>query len=245
MHILVSNDDGISALGLNVLVEALRASGHTVTIVAPHQDCSGMSQALTLRHSIVTQRLDEHRVSVSGTPADCVHIALNALLNQSPDWVISGINHGENLGSDVGYSGTVGAATEAYLSGIPALAISLAGNVHFATAAEVACRLIQISTDHPLLLNVNVPDRPKAQLLGQRLTRQGRRQSLGRPSMVGDVIPGGMSYRIGPPMPPMEHSMDLDVDFGAVQAGYVSVTPLSDHRTTLNDWAVLTALYEQ
>src|SRR3546814_18232 len=162
MRILVSNDDGYNALGLEVLVRALSGLGE-LTVVAPETNCSGASNSLTLNRPLSVRQGTNGFRYVNGTPSDCVHIALTGLLDFRPDLVVSGINNGANMGDDTLYSGTVAAATEGYLFGIPAIAFSLAakGWDHLYTAAGVARRIVARQLAHPLkelsLLNVNIP----------------------------------------------------------------------------------------
>ena len=176
MRILLSNDDGYFAPGLAALAAALTAQGHLVTVVAPERDRSGASNSLTLDRPLMVRRTPSGFQYVNGTPTDCVHLAVTGLLPELPDMVISGINHGANMGDDTVYSGTVAAATEGFLLGIPSIAISLVhgGQDHFDTAARVAVDLVaRFMADpiaRPTLLNVNVPDVPFEALAGnQRL----------------------------------------------------------------------------
>src|SRR5512145_25383 len=164
MRILLSNDDGYFAPGLAVLAAALDDLG-TVTVVAPERDRSGASNSLTLDRPLAVRRSANGFLFVDGTPTDCVHLAVTGLLEELPDIVVSGINLGANMGDDTIYSGTVAAATEGYLLGIPAIAISLTSKEgrHFETASEVAIALIERHVRTPVgrwLLNVNVPDVP-------------------------------------------------------------------------------------
>src|SRR5215218_6551116 len=180
MHILLSNDDGYFAPGLAILAEAVAAFG-TVTVVAPERDRSGASNSLTLDRPLTVRRAANGFFYVNGTPTDCVHLAVTGLLDEMPDIVISGVNYGANMGDDTIYSGTVAAATEGFLLGIPSIAISLVaeGGGHFETAARVACDLVQRFArrplEHPVLLNVNVPDLPPASVRGTAVTRLGKR----------------------------------------------------------------------
>ena len=180
MKILVSNDDGHLATGINVLAEALESVADVV-VVAPDRNRSAASNSLTLSSPLRVSRVGENRYAVNGTPSDCVHLALTGLLDEEPDLVVSGINHGANLGDDVIYSGTVAAAMEGRFLGLPTIAVSLAGErvQHFNTAARVVTNMINkldtaaISAD--VILNVNVPDRPFDELSGVRATRLGFR----------------------------------------------------------------------
>src|SRR5690554_2843629 len=165
MHILVSNDDGYSAPGLEALVEALSGIGD-LTVVAPETNCSGSSNSLTLNRPLWAHTAANGFYYVNGTPSDCVHIALTGMLDHRPDLVVSGINNGANMGDDTLYSGTVAAATEGYLFGIPAIAFSLVdrGWKHLDAAAQVARSVVERHIAQPLqksvLLNVNIPPVP-------------------------------------------------------------------------------------
>src|SRR5437762_5074 len=170
MRILLSNDDGYFAPGLEQLAAAL-ASRAQITVVAPERDRSGASNSLTLDRPLSVRRAPNGFLFVNGTPTDCVHLAVTGLLEGLPDMVISGINLGANMGDDTIYSGTVAAATEGYLLGIPSIAISLASKTarHFETASDVVAELLQRQREQPpsaWLLNVNVPDVPRAELQG-------------------------------------------------------------------------------
>lgn len=180
MRILLSNDDSVFAKGINVLFKTL-SEKHDVTLIAPDRNCSGASNALSLHDPLRIQQLDNGFYSVNGTPSDCVHLGVNCFLDDDPELVVSGINHGPNLGDDVIYSGTVAAATEGRYMGLPAIAVSLASHngKHFDTAAKVVLQIIDKLQAHPLpsnqILNINVPDIPFDQLAGIKVTRQGRR----------------------------------------------------------------------
>src|SRR5687768_2806545 len=179
MRILVSNDDGYFAPGITVLAEALSNCAE-VTVVAPERDRSGASNSLTLDRPLTVRRAANGYLYVNGTPTDCVHLAVTGLLEGLPDVVVSGINYGANMGDDTIYSGTVAAATEGFLLGIPSLAISLVaeGGGHFETAARIASNLVRrfeaSPLEAPVLLNVNVPDAPYDALNGTVVTRLGR-----------------------------------------------------------------------
>ncbi len=193
MRILLSNDDGYFAPGLERLAAALAARAE-VTVVAPEADRSGASNSLTLDRPLMVRRAPSGFLFVNGTPTDCVHLAVTGLLEQLPDLVISGINRGANMGDDTIYSGTVAAATEGFLLGIPSIAISLASKeaMHFETAATVALELLDCHERQSLgarLLNVNVPDMPQAMLKGYRVTRLGRRHKA--ENVVKTINPRG------------------------------------------------------
>src|SRR6267154_2053118 len=179
MRILLSNDDGYFAPGIAILAETLSALA-SVTVVAPERDRSGASNSLTLDRPLSVRTSGNGFRFVNGTPTDCVHLAVTGLLDEMPDMIISGINLGANMGDDTIYSGTVAAATEGYLLGIPSLASALASKAgrHFETAASVVVEMVQRHRERPLgkwLLNVNVPDIAQYELKGYRITRLGRR----------------------------------------------------------------------
>jgi 5'-nucleotidase len=229
MHFLISNDDGLSAPGIQVLSERIRLLGD-VTIVAPDQNCSGASNSLTLDSPIRIREVAEQTFRVSGTPTDCVHIALTGLLAEDPDMVLSGINAGANLGDDVIYSGTVAAAMEGRFLGLPALALSLVFEdkpMHYQTAAEAAARLVNQLRRDPLpadtILNVNVPDLPWPEIKGFETTRLGHRHRA-EPT-IREIDPRGRPmYWIGPAG--AEQDAGPGTDFFAVRRGYISVTPI-------------------
>ncbi len=230
MDILLSNDDGVNAPGINRLREALITVANVIT-VAPDQDCSGASNSLTLRNPLRMTRHAEQVYSVNGTPTDCVHLGLRLYAND-PDMVISGINAGANMGDDVLYSGTVAAAMEGRFLGYPALAVSLAslGNgslVHFNTAAQVVLQLLPHIKAYPdtsnMILNINVPDVPWEQVQGFCVTRLGNRHRS--EPVVRTADPRGREiFWIGPPGAAADAGEGTD--FHAVQAGFVSITPI-------------------
>ncbi|UXY14010.1 5'/3'-nucleotidase SurE [Chitiniphilus purpureus] len=229
MRILLSNDDGYFAPGLAALADALAVS-HEVTVCAPERDRSGASNSLTLDRPLAIRRAASGFYYANGTPTDCVHVAATGMLDDMPQMVVSGINHGANMGDDTIYSGTVAAATEGYLLGLPAIAISLASRNprHFETAGQVARELIARCEREPfrgaVLLNVNVPDLPYAELRGIRATRLGRRHKSA--PVIRDQNPRGETiWWVGA----VGEAADAGegTDFHAVAHGYVSVTPLS------------------
>lgn len=228
MRILLSNDDGYLAQGLQTLANVL-ADYADIYVVAPDKNRSAASNSLTLDLPLRITRGENGFVRVDGTPTDCVHLAITGLLEHEPDMVIAGINHGANLGDDVLYSGTVAAATEGRFLGFPAIAISLASHdpKHFATAGQVAVTLMQNIVNHPLpkdtLLNVNVPDIPFAQLQGYQATRLGQRHKS-EPVIKAKDQRGRDIYWVGPPG--SEQDAGEGTDFYALKMGYVSVTPL-------------------
>lgn len=229
MKILVSNDDGYLATGINVLTEALQAVADVI-VVAPDRNRSAASNSLTVHSPLRVQKIADNRYSVDGTPSDCVHLALTGFLDDEPDLVVSGINHGANLGDDVIYSGTVAAAMEGRFLGLPAIAVSLASEgrpTHFETAAQVVVEMVQkleraaFSTD--VTLNVNVPDRPYAELTGVRASRLGFRHKS--EPVVREKDPHGRTiFWVGP----AGRGADAGegTDFHAVEQGAVAVTPL-------------------
>jgi len=228
VKILVSNDDGYFAPGITLLAEALRQLGE-VTVVAPERDRSGASNSLTLDRPLTVRRAPNGYFSVNGTPTDCVHIAVTGLLDFTPDVVVSGVNLGANMGDDTIYSGTVAAAAEGYLLGIPSVAVSLTSKAaeHFETAIGVALKMVERLSrqpfGEPVLLNVNVPDIAPAQLGGMEVTRLGRRHKA--EAVVKLQTPRGeTAYWIGPAGAAADAGPGTD--FHAVESGRVSVTPL-------------------
>ncbi|MFI3184577.1 MAG: 5'/3'-nucleotidase SurE [Methylococcaceae bacterium] len=228
MHILLSNDDGYLAEGLVALADALREHAE-ISVVAPDRNRSAASNSLTLEMPLRAYTMDNGFIKVDGTPTDCVHLAITGLLKTEPDMVFAGINHGSNLGDDVLYSGTVAAATEGRFLGLPAVAISLVGSnpVHFATAAHVAVTLLKQLVNQPLpqdtILNVNVPDVAIKDLKGYQATRLGQRHKS-EPVISSEDPRGRIIYWVGPPG--AEQDAGPGTDFYAINAGFVSVTPL-------------------
>lgn len=229
MRILLSNDDGVHAPGLQTLAKALRARAD-IDVVAPDRDRSGASNSLTLTRPLRALVLDNGDVRVDGTPTDCVHLAITGLLENEPDMVISGINSGANLGDDVLYSGTVAAAMEGRFLGLPAMAVSLAMTQegrHFDTAAQIVLELLDRLSRIPLpsdtILNINVPDLPRDQIKGYQATRLGHRHRAEPVTRSAD--PRGLPiYWVGPAGE--EQDAGLGTDFYAVRNGYVSITPI-------------------
>ena len=231
MEFLISNDDGIEAIGIRVLADSMRGLGN-VTIVAPDKNCSGASNSLTLDAPIRIKELESGVFRVSGTPTDCVHLALTGLLAEDPDIVVSGINAGANLGDDVIYSGTVAAAMEGRFLGYPALALSLvfgddSGHHYYDTAGEAASRLVRQLQRDPLpadtILNVNVPDCPWSEITGIEVTRLGHRHRA--EPVVKTVDPRGREmYWIGPAG--AEQDAGPGTDFDAIRRKCISVTPI-------------------
>lgn len=228
MHILLSNDDGYLARGLNVLAEALRPHAE-ITVVAPDRNRSGASNSLTLDRPLRVRPAGDRVYCVEGTPTDSVHMAITGLLPAAPDMVISGINHGSNLGDDVLYSGTVAAAMEGRFLGLPAIAVSLdeREGSHFETAARVVMELVERIRRDPLpvdtILNVNVPDVPWEKLSGYQATRLGSRKRA--EAVIRDSDPRGEPiYWIGPAGG--EEDGGPGTDFHALSRNGVSITPL-------------------
>ena len=228
MKILVSNDDGYLATGINVLTDALERVADVV-VVAPDRNRSAASSSLTLHTPLRVTEVAKNRYKVDGTPSDCVHLALTGFLEYEPDLVVSGINHGANLGDDVIYSGTVAAALEGRFLGLPTIAVSLVGQnlKHFDAAARVASELVQkidrtgVAPD--LVLNVNVPDRPYDELKGVKATRLGFRHKSEQ--ILKDSDPYGRPiYWVGPAGDGQDAGEGTD--FHAIEQGYASVTPL-------------------
>jgi len=228
VKILVSNDDGYFAPGITLLADALRQLGE-VTVVAPERDRSGASNSLTLDRPLTVRRAPNGYFSVNGTPTDCVHIAVTGLLDFTPDVVVSGVNLGANMGDDTIYSGTVAAAVEGYLLGIPSVAVSLASKAgeHFDSAIGVALKMVERLRrrpfGEPVLLNVNVPDIAPAQLGGMEVTRLGKRHKA-EPVVKLQTPRGETAYWIGPAGAAADAGPGTD--FHAVESGRVSVTPL-------------------
>lgn len=228
MRILISNDDGYFAPGLACLAQHLSALGE-VTVVAPERDRSGASNSLTLDRPLNLRRAPSGFYYVDGTPTDCVHLAVTGLLEKQPDLIVSGINAGANMGDDTIYSGTVAAATEGFLLGVPSIAVSLVGHAeaHYETAARVAVELVrrfqQQPFPRPWLLNVNVPDVPYDALQGMVVTRLGKRHKA-EPVIKANNPHGQTVYWVGPPG--QAQDAGEGTDFAAIAQGKVSITPL-------------------
>jgi 5'-nucleotidase len=228
VRILVSNDDGYFAPGITLLAEALRQLGE-VTVVAPERDRSGASNSLTLDRPLSVRKAANGFFFVNGTPTDCVHIAVTGLLDFVPDVVVSGVNLGANMGDDTIYSGTVAAATEGYLLGIPAVALSLTSKegAHFDSAIGIALQIVErfrrSPLAEPILLNVNVPDVAPGALQGVEVTRLGKRHKA--EPVVKMLTPRGeTAYWIGAAGAAADAGPGTD--FHAVERHCVSVTPL-------------------
>ena len=244
MKILISNDDGFQAPGIVALYEALKDVAE-VEVIAPEQNNSAKSNALTLHSPLSVHRAANGFRYVNGTPADCVHIALSGLLDYRPDLVVSGINNGANMGDDTIYSGTVGAAMEGYLFGIPAIAFSQVERdwVELESAGRKVRDLVlsmhqqQMITPTPWLLNINIPNLPYDQIGAMKLCRLGRRHSAEK--VIQQQSPRGETmYWIGAAGPVMDDAEGTD--FHATAQGHMSMTPLkvdlTDH-DKLGYWA--------
>lgn len=244
IHILLTNDDGIRAEGLCRLREAVSHLGKVI-VVAPERQQSGSSHALTLSDPLRISRIDQDTIAVDGTPTDCVLLAMRGLLATSPDILISGVNHGPNLGDDVTYSGTVAAAFEGTLLGLPSLAISVCSwkECMFDAAARFAANIAQQILRHGLpngtLLNVNIPSLPPEEIKGVQITKLGKR--VYRDAVVKKKDPRGKDYYWIGGQPPI-WCRGEETDFEAVEDGKISVTPLhldlTDYRSmdSIRSW---------
>lgn len=247
MKILVSNDDGYLAPGINALADALAPIAEIV-VVAPDSNRSGSSNSLTLDRPLSVYRAANGFYLVNGTPSDCVHIALTGVLPFKPDLVVSGINQGQNMGDDTLYSGTVAAATEGFLFGIPAIAFSQVehGWAHLDAAAKMAREIVERRCDHlqdlqePYLLNVNIPNVSYEQLKGIIPTRLGKRHQS--ESVIKTRDPHGREiFWIGPAGKAKDAGEGTD--FHAVAQGYVSITPLQIDLTHVTQLDFLRGCY--
>lgn len=252
MNILLSNDDGVHALGIQTMAKALREAGHSVTLIAPDRNRSAASSCLTLVDPLRVQQLANGDYAlIAGTPADCVHLALNGLFETAFDLVVSGINHGANLGDDVVYSGTVAAALEGRHLPLPSIAVSLVGKngaghilgeAHFETAAKVVLDLLPVVQQGKLpaqqVLNVNVPNCPYDELNGMQITRLGNRSPAAE--IIKQHDPRGSAiYWIGASGQPIDDSEGTD--FYAIAHNAVSVTPLQADMTAHQTISLLKA----
>jgi len=245
MHILISNDDGYTAPGIEAIAASLSKFAD-VTVFAPEVNHSGASNSLTLNRPLFVKEAANGFFYVNGTPSDCVHVALTGVLKQKPDLVVSGINNGANMGDDTLYSGTVAAATEAYLFGIPAIAFSLSGRAWFGLdqATEIAVRIVKQQIAQPIqapvLLNVNIPSFAEGQIQGTKVTRLGKRHPS-QPVVAAKTPYGESVYWIGPAGDAVDASEGTD--FAAIAEGYVSLTPLRldlthyDQLPSISAWA--------
>jgi 5'-nucleotidase len=228
MKILISNDDGYFSPGIETLFEALRGLGE-ITVVAPERDRSGASNSLTLDRPLIVRQAANGFFFVNGTPSDCVHLAITGLLQEKPDLIVSGINHGANMGDDTIYSGTVAAAMEGYLFGIPAMAFSIVNRspAYLASAAKIAFDLVARFASRPLsnafLLNINVPDQPLENIQGIQVTRLGKRHAA-EPMIPTTTPRGHVVYWLG--NAGLAQDAGEGTDFHAISGNFVSLTPL-------------------
>jgi len=260
MKLLISNDDGIFAQGIRILADTLALDGHDVTVVCPDQERSATGHGLTLHQPIRAEIIESvYHPSIkawacSGTPADCVKLALWALLDSPPDYVLSGINHGPNLGTDILYSGTVSAAMEGLIAGIPSIAFSLANYTSrdFQNAALFAQKLIRQLQAHPLpdpmLLNVNVPTVSWTEIKGVAIARQGVRRYCD--IFQKRVDPRGKTYywlagelieELEDPTPPVS-DQEIPTDVQAIRDHYITITPLQFNLTNSSQFQAISAL---
>ncbi|MDO4643380.1 MAG: 5'/3'-nucleotidase SurE [Cardiobacteriaceae bacterium] len=237
MFLLLSNDDGYLSPGLRLLAEALSNEVARLSVIAPDRDCSGASHSLTLKRPLLVTDHGAGIWSVDGTPSDCVHLAMTGYFDVLPDMVISGINHGANMGDDVLYSGTVAAAFEGHNLGLPAIAVSnVASNPqHMDSAVKIVRDLFLRLAANPLprnlFLNVNIPDLPYEQIKGLRATVLGTRHPAA--PLIETKNPRGKTlFWIGPAGGIV--SGEDNTDFNAIEGGYVSVTPLQFNLTAHN-----------
>lgn len=244
MHILLSNDDGYLAPGLGAMATALSETD-TITVVAPERDRSGSSNSLTLERPLRVHMAENGFYFVTGTPTDCVHLAITGLLDEEPDMVVSGINAGANMGDDVLYSGTVAAAMEGRFLGLPAIAVSMTSYdpLHYETGVRAIAGIIDRLRSEPLqqtsILNINVPDVPWDEIKGYRITRLGNRHKS--EGVIRQTDPRGDDmYWVGPPGAAQDAGEGTD--FHAVEQKFISITPLQidltryDSLHYLEDW---------
>lgn len=237
--ILVTNDDGVNSAGLLSLFDSIKELGDAY-VIAPDRERSAVSHALTMHRPLKVEELRERVYSINGTPTDCVAVGINKILPEKPAFVVSGINKGANLGDDITYSGTVSAAIESTIMGIPSFAVSLvmqrkSSTLHFDTASKIAHEvgqyILENSLPYDTLLNVNVPNVNIQHLKGMKFTRQGKRIYDG--SIKETFDPHGEKYYwIGGGQPYWEHGEDTDIQ--AVQDNYVSITPIHLDLTNYN-----------
>jgi 5'-nucleotidase len=242
MRILLSNDDGYFAPGLTCLADELSEIAEII-VVAPERDRSGSSNSLTLDRPLSLRKSHNGFYYVNGTPTDCVHLAVTGMLDVMPDMIISGVNSGANMGDDTIYSGTVAAATEGFLLGIPSLAVSLAGssNENYLTAARVAADMVirfrEKDIQNPVLLNINVPDIEYQNLEGVEVTRLGRRHKA-EPVIKSKSPRGENLYWVG--AAGAAQDAGKGTDFYAIQHNRVSVTPLQIDLTRYDQLDLIT-----
>lgn len=249
LKLLLTNDDGIFALGIRTLANTLAQAGHQVTVVCPDRERSATGHGLTIHQPIRAEIIDgifHPQVtawSCSGTPSDCVKFALSAVLSERPDFVLSGINHGSNLGTDILYSGTVSAAMEGIIEGIPSIAVSLTSftDKNFQPAADFVHSLLIKLTNHPLpeatLLNINVPASASEAIAGVKITRQGLRRYV--ENFEKRIDPRGKSYywlagEVVEEIEQPEHihlDPHIPTDVQAIRDNYITITPLQYNLT--------------
>lgn len=241
MFILLSNDDGYLAPGINALAAAIRDQASRLAIMAPDRNMSGASHSLTLTRPLCVRSHGADIYSVEGTPSDCVHLAVSGYFDYRPDIVLSGINQGANLGDDVMYSGTVAAAFEGRHLGLPAIAFSntAANPQHYDASAHAAADLLTRLRRYHLpagtLLNVNIPDLPYEQIRGYKTTVLGKRRPS-QPPVAAHSPRGHTYYWIG--ASGSAHDPEPNSDFAAIEQGYISITPLMfdlTHHAQLDD----------
>ena len=245
MRILLTNDDGIRAKGLEVLESIARQFSDDIWICAPDEEQSGMGHALTLTRPVRLRQHDERRFSVTGTPTDSVTMGLRKVMDGPPDVILSGVNRGANLADDITYSGTVSAAIEGALAGVRSIALSqvyskenAGDDVPFGAAVEWGAKVLAPLLETPLpkrtLVNVNFPPLPPSEVKGIRVVRQGF-HDYSRGTVVEGRDPRGFKYYwFG--LEAIEHTLDHGTDLEAIDEGYVSVTPLQldlTHHTSL------------
>jgi 5'-nucleotidase len=263
LNLLIGNDDGIFALGIRALANILAEMGHRVTVVCPDRERSATGHGLTLHQPIRADRIqgifapEVMAWSCSGTPSDCIKLALSAIVGEPPDFVLSGINHGPNLGTDILYSGTVSAAMEGTIEGIPSIAFSLGSytSKEFQVAAEFARDLLQQLQHQPrlpnTLLNVNIPAVSQAEIKGVKITRQGLRRYIEQ--FQERVDPRGKRYYwlAGEIVEDLEQPdfihlpADIITDVQAVKNNYIAITPLQYNLTDAIAVDKLTQLYRE
>ena len=243
MRILISNDDGVLALGIRALADEL-ATIADIDVMAPDRNRSGASNSLTLSRPLRVRQLDNGYYSVEGTPTDCVHLALTGYFDTVIDMVVSGINEGANLGDDILYSGTVAAAMEGRYLGLASIAVSMVGDniKHYDTGAVIARQLVQklqaSTMPSRTILNVNVPDLPLSEIKGIEVTRLGTRHAA--EPMVKELDPRGHAiYWVGPAG--VEADAGPGTDFHAINRGCVSITPIHLDMTHYNVFEQLSA----
>lgn len=242
--ILVTNDDGVHSAGIIALYRTMKNLGEAY-IVAPDRERSAVAHSLTLHRPLKAEEIREHVYSINGTPTDCVTLGINKLLPEKPVLVVSGINKGANLGDDITYSGTVSAAIEGTIFGIPSIAFSLINDkhYHFDTASffvlKIAALVLEHSLPYDTLLNVNIPNVRKEEIHGIKFTRQGKRIYDNSIQEIYNPL-GEKHYWIGGGKPYWEHGVDTDIE--AVQANFISVTPI---HLDLTNYDALTFLKEK